>query len=48
MSDLFFMQKALEQAIGAAEQDEVPVGAVLGAFGHGPRGACRRRRSSRA
>ena len=29
MSDLFFMQKALEQAIGAAEQDEVPVGAVL-------------------
>lgn len=29
MTDLFFMQKAIEQAILALDQDEVPVGAIL-------------------
>lgn len=29
MTDLFFMQKALELAIMAMDQDEVPVGAIL-------------------
>jgi tRNA(adenine34) deaminase len=29
MSDLFYMQKALEQAVQAMDQDEVPVGAII-------------------
>ena len=29
MTDQFFMEKALEQALQAYEQDEVPIGAIL-------------------
>lgn len=29
MTDQFFMEKALEQALQACEQDEVPIGAIL-------------------